>query len=77
MAAFRVEKIEVSPAHESRNASIDSQRVAPGVVHGRNARKKFGVVSFWSTDFSPFQLATARGARNSPKAFSVADLEAG
>ena len=33
--------------------------------------------SLWSADFSPLQLATARSAGNSPKAFRVPDHEAG
>jgi hypothetical protein len=34
-------------AHEPQNATTDFQQLAHFEVHGRNARKKFGVVSFW------------------------------
>jgi hypothetical protein len=34
-------------AHGPQNANIDSQQLVHFEVHGRNARKKFGVVSFW------------------------------
>jgi hypothetical protein len=36
-----------SSAHEPQNAFVDFQQLAHLEVHGRNARKKFGVVSFW------------------------------
>jgi hypothetical protein len=36
-----------SSAHEPQNGWLDLQRLVHFEVHGRNARKKSGVVSFW------------------------------
>jgi hypothetical protein len=49
MAAMRDAGV-VEAAHEPQNATIDFQQLVHFEVHGRNARKKFGVLSFWLQD---------------------------
>jgi hypothetical protein len=40
----RAESVASNSAHEPQNATADFQQLVHFEVHGRNARKKFGVV---------------------------------
>jgi hypothetical protein len=49
-------------AHEPQNAFVDFQQLAHLEVHGRNARKKFGVVSFCARNRLKPGLQTVLGS---------------